>query len=230
MAPRVLAGWKELGREVRAEAGTFLLRRRANHEVLLTALEDGVVTLGELSLDLERRRRLLRSPDESVRERAGALFSDAGVVTRAEALDRMRPALELEGSAVTGRVVFTELCARCHHMDGGGADLGPDLIDISRKSAETVLREIVDPNAAVEAAFVNYAVELRDGRILSGILINETDDRLTVREAGGLETEVLRQDIESLWTGGLSAMPEELEVGLELQAMADLLAYLQEPR
>ena len=115
-------------------------------------------------------------------------------------------------------------------MDGEGTELGPDLTDISRKSAETVLREIVDPNAAVEAAFVGYNVELGDGRILSGILINETDDRLTVREAGGLDTEVLRKDIESLWTSGLSTMPEELEVGLEHQAMADLLAYLQQPR
>ena len=65
---------------------------------------------------------------------------------------------------------------------------------------------------------------------LSGILLNETDDRLTVLEAGGVETEVLRRDVVSLWTGGLSTMPEELEVGLELQALADLLAYLQEPR
>ena len=100
--------------------------------------------------------------------------------------------------------------------------------------ADAEVHRLIGPGgravAAVEAAFVNYAVELRDCRILSGILINETDDRLTVREAGGLETEVLRQDIESLWTDGLSAMPEELEVGLELQAMADLLAYLQEPR
>lgn len=230
VAPRILAGWKELGREVRAEAGTFLLRRRAHHEALLTALEDGVVTLGELNLDLERRRRLLRSPDESVRQRASALFSDAGVVTRAEALEKVRPALELTGDAAAGRAVFKELCARCHRLDGEGTDLGPDLTDIARKSAETVLREIVDPNAAVESAFVNYVVELQDGRILSGILVNETDDRLTVREAGGLETEVLRSDVESLWTGGLSTMPEELEVGLELEAVADLLAYLQEPR
>ena len=230
VAPHLLAKWKELGRDVRGEAGTFLLRRRANHGALLTALEDEVVTLGELNLDLERRRRLLRSPDESVRERASALFSDAGVVTRAEALAAMRPALELEGDATAGRAVFAELCARCHRMDGEGTELGPDLTDISRKSAETVLREIVDPNAAVEATFVGYSVELGDGRILSGILINETDDRLTVREAGGLDTEVLRKDIESLWTGGLSTMPEELEVGLELQAMADLLAYLQQPR
>lgn len=230
VAPHLLGTWKELGREVRAEAGTFLLRRRANHDALLSALEDELVTLGELNLDLERRRRLLRSPDESIRERAGALFSDAGVVTRAEALASMLPALELQGSSEAGRGVFGELCARCHRMDGEGTDLGPDLTDIARKSPETVLREIVDPNAAVEAAFVGYNVELGDGRIFSGILINETDDRLTVREAGGLDTEVLREDIENLWTGGLSTMPEELEVGLELQAMADLLAYLQQPR
>jgi len=227
VAPRLLQTWRDLGLEVRAEAGTFLLRRRANHGPLLDAIEEGTVTLGELNLDLERRRALLRSPDEEVRERAGRLFSDKGVVTRAEALAAMRPALDLEGSPERGHAVFTRLCVRCHRVGGEGTDLGPDLTEISRKSAETLLHEIVDPNAAVEARFVGYTVETRDGRILSGILVGESDDRLSVREAGGRDTEVERRDIERLYTDGLSAMPEQLETGMDPREMADLLAFLQ---
>ena len=230
VAARLLTHWRELGRDVRAEAGTFLLRHRAHHDALLTALEDGAVTLGELNLDLERRRALLHSPDARIRGRASELFSDAGVLTRADALAAMRPALELEGRPDAGRVVFEQLCARCHRVGGEGADLGPDLTEISRKSKETLLHEIVDPNAAVESRFVAYTVETRDGRILSGIVVNEADDRLTVREAGGRDTEVLRRDVERLWTDGLSAMPEQLETGMDRQAMADLLAFLQVPR
>ncbi len=33
-----------------------------------------------------------------------------------------------------------------------------------------------------------------------------------------------------MFSGGLSLMPEELESGMDPQAMADLLAYLQEPK
>ena len=230
VASGLLARWSELGREVRAEAGSFLLGRRANHRALLSALEDGKVTRGELNLDLERRRALLRSPDGDVRARAAALFSDAGVVTRAEALARMRAALELRGDAVAGRAVFAELCARCHRFGGEGTELGPDLTEISRKSAETLLNEVIDPNAAVETRFVSYTVETRDGRILNGILLDETDDRLTVREAGGRNTELGRSEIARIWTNGLSLMPEELESGMELQAMANLIAFLQTPR
>ena len=228
-APRLLEAWRTLGTEARAEAGAFLLERRAHHASLLDGLEDGTVTLGELNLDLERRRALLWSPDESVRRRAGALFGDAGIVTRKEALVRMRPALELEGDAEAGRAVFGTLCARCHRIGGEGAELGPDLTDVSRKGAETLLHEIVDPNAAVETRYVSYTVETRDGRVLSGIVVDETDDRLTVREAGR-DTELRRAEIAKMWTGGLSAMPEELETGMEPQAMADLLAFLQQPR
>jgi putative membrane-bound dehydrogenase-like protein len=225
----LLEAWPRLGPGLRARAAEVLIGRRQDHRRLLAAVETGRVSLGELNLHLERRRALLRSRDEDVRRRAEALFSDAGVVTRAEALERMRPALTATGRPAAGRRHYRVLCARCHRLGEEGVPLGPDLHEVARKSPETLLHDIVDPNAAVETRDVSYSVETRDGRLLTGLLRNETDADLEIVAAGGEATRVRRDEIERLWTGGLSLMPEELELGLEPQDLADLLAYLRSP-
>jgi putative heme-binding domain-containing protein len=196
----------------------------------MDALESGRVTLGELNLDLERRRALLFHSDDETRRRAEAFFSDAGVVTRREALERMRSALELAGDPRSGREHFAELCARCHRLGGQGEAVGPDLDAAAPTTPETLLHDFFDPTAATETGFVSYSVETRDGRLLSGLLRDETDTSLTLLAAGQEATEIPRDQIERLWTGGLSLMPEELEAGLDPQGIADLIAYVRDPR
>ena len=226
---RLIAMWDELGRGVLAPASDILLYQRPNHDQLLTALEQGALALGQLNLHLERRRVLLKSGREDVRERAAKLFTDAGVVTRKEALEKMRPALVLAGDVSKGRLIFQELCMQCHRIGGEGVDLGPDLTEIGRKSRETLLHDIVDPNAAVDTQYISYAIETHDGTFVSGIVTAETDNAVTLRAALGEETTIAREDIKEMFTGGLSIMPEELEVDLNPQDMADLLAFLQQP-
>ena len=151
-------------------------------------------------------------------------------MTQEEALAKMRPALELTGDATKGRTVFEEICIKCHRMGSEGVDLGPSLTDIYRKSPETLLHDIVDPNAGVDSEYIGYTIETAKGDLLSGIVVKDTATAVTLREAEGIETTVARGDIQEMFSSGLSLMPEELEVDMELQTMADLLAYLQEPK
>jgi putative heme-binding domain-containing protein len=140
----------------------------------------------------------------------------------------MRPALTLEGDPVRGKQVFADTCMRCHRMGNEGGDLAPNLTEIYRKSRETLMHDILDPNAAVDARYVSYTIERSNGELVSGIIDEETDAAVTIRDANGVRTTVPRGDIRDFISGGLSLMPEELESGLDHQAMADLLAYLQE--
>src|SRR5690606_19068648 len=78
VAQKLLDRWDELGPEIRYDAGNVLLHRRHNHDLLLTALESGRINIGQLNMDLERRRTLLFADDASTRERASKLFTDAG--------------------------------------------------------------------------------------------------------------------------------------------------------
>ena len=229
VAERIVAMWQELGPETRVQAGDILLYKRGNNDLLLSAIEDGKIALGQLNLHLERRRVLLRPRQPGFRERAAALSSGAGVVTRREALEKMRPALDLTGDAARGKEVFAELCLKCHSMGAEGGDLGPNLGEIYRKSSETLLHDILDPNAAVNNEFVSYTIELPDGDVVSGIVANETDLAVTIRDATGKLTTVARDEMAGMYSDGLSLMPEELEVDMDVRTLADLLAYLQRP-
>ncbi len=233
-AERLIAMWSSLGPAVRKRAGDFLLYRRPNNALLLDALEDGRLKLGELNLHLERRRHLLWSSDKSIAKRAEKLFSDAGVVTRAAALEQMRPALELAGNPEKGKAIFQERCAECHRIGDNGSDVGPNLTDIFRKSPEQLMHDVLDPNAGADPEYLAYTVvpssEDLNADIVSGLLVAETDSAITLRQAGGTETTFARSAIESFTTTGLSLMPEELEADLDPQGFADLLAFLLEPR
>lgn len=236
IAERLIAMWKTLAPEVRNRAGNYLLHRGENHHLLLSALENGDIAIGQMDFNLERRRRLLWwTDDEEVKRRAEALFTDAGVVTRKEALDKMRPALELAGDPERGHTSFRDLCAKCHIMGGEGFDVAPNLTEIYRKSAETLLHDILDPNAAVDTKYISYSVEIPAGdglgtEIVTGILIAEDDTTITLREAEGKQRTLERRNLKNLFSTGLSLMPEELEAGMDPQVMADLLAFLQQPR
>lgn len=219
--------WGYLGPAARRDAGTWLIRGRGRHGALLDAIENGRIRLGEMNFILERRRFLLRSPDAEVRRRAARLFDDAGVVSRPEAIAAMRPALELEGNPERGETLFLDLCARCHRSDGTGGGPGPDLAGIGRKSAETLLHDILDPNAAVDTGYVNYIVETADGEALSGLLAENSGGGVVLRMADDVVVEVPAERILELRSDGLSMMPEELEAGLEPADMADLLAFLR---
>ena len=219
--------WPYLGPAARRDAGSYLIRGRGRHGLLLDAIESGRIRLGEMNFILERRRFLLRSPDPNVRLRAAALFDDAGVVSRPEALAGMRPALDLEGDPEQGETLFLELCARCHRSGESGGGPGPDLSGIGRKSAETLLHDILDPNAAVDTGYVNYIVETVDGEAFSGLLAEGSGGGVALRGAEDTLIEVAAERIREVRSDGLSMMPEELEAGLEPADMADLLAFLR---
>ncbi len=222
----VIDRWPYMGPAARRDAGSYLIRGRGRHGALLDAIESGRIRVGEMNFDLERRRFLLRSPEPEIRRRAQALFDDAGVVTRAGAIEAMRPALELDGDVARGEALFLELCARCHRSGGAGGGPGPDLSGIGRKSGETLLHDILDPNAAVDAAYVNYIVETVDGEVHTGLLAESAGGAVALRAAEDLLIEVPAERVREIRSDGLSMMPEELEAGLEPADMADLLAFL----
>lgn len=87
---------------------------------------------------------------------------------------------------------------------------------------------ILDPNKAVEPKYLNYVLELVDGRVLSGIIDNDTENSLTLLKAKAEKTSVLRSEIETLQSSGKSLMPEGFDRTITPQELADLLFYLEQ--
>ena len=105
--------------------------------------------------------------------------------------------------------------------------VGPNLATLEDRSPGTLLIAILDPNRDVKPNFVNYLIDTRDGQDLSGIVASETSTSITLHRAGGGEELILRRNIKSMRSTGLSLMPEGLESGIDDQQMADLVQFLQ---
>ena len=231
-APQVgtllMSGWPSYSPAVRGDVVQAMLGRASRLAALLDAIEAGRVAPGHVPAS--RRTLLLRHADATIRSRATKLFGDAvGGGGRKEVIEQYRPALGLAGDAAGGRKVFEERCATCHRAGDLGHELGPNLATIRSWSAEQLLVNTLDPNREVAPEFVEYVVELVDGRTVSGVITAETAAGVTLAQPGGARETVLRRDVRRLSGSGLSVMPEGLESELTAQDLADLLTFLRSP-
>jgi len=225
---KLVERWVELGPQVRRGASDILLYKEMYHDALLTGLEKGIINIGEMNFDLERRRQLLWWTDnEETKRRASALFSDSGVTTRKEAIEKMKDALILKGSNTKGFQVFQTMCGSCHIYGSTGQEVGPVLTEINRKSKESLMHDILDPNAAVDTKYINHRLATKSGDVHMGIVDNETDQFVTIKKMGGEKVTIYKTDIKSFTSMGTSLMMEGLESNMTTQDMADLLAFLQ---
>lgn len=225
---RLVQLWAELGPHIRKYAGDLLLDREIYHDALLTGLEKGQINIGEMNFDLERRRTLLWWTDnESTKRRAEKLFSDAAVVTRQAAIDKMKPALTLKGTVAKGKMVFETNCANCHRYGNTGVEVGPVLTEISRKSKATLLHDILDPNAAADPKYISHRLESKDGLSHLGIVAAETDHSVTLLKMGGEKVTLAKKELKSFRSMGTSLMMEGFENAISVAEMGDLLAFLQ---
>jgi len=88
------------------------------------------------------------------------------------------------------------------------------------------LTHILDPNREVSPNYVEYVVELDDGRTVTGLVSDDTATGLTLRKAENVRETVLRRNIEAMYATGKSLMPEGMEQKLTPQEAADLVAFL----
>ena len=223
------ARFRRYGAEGKALVLEMLLRNRPFHELLITALETNDLTVGELNLDLEQRRRLLRRSSDDIQARAAALFGDHEFSNRQTVVDQWLPeVIGRPGNSDRGADHFQRLCAQCHLFRGVGHPVGPDLGMAFTKGEEDLLTSVLDPSAAFAPEYANYLVETADGELLNGIVTAETSSSVTLGRANGEASTVLRSQIRDLRTEGRSLMPDGLEQGLDAAGLADLLAYLRQ--
>ncbi len=90
----------------------------------------------------------------------------------------------------------------------------------------SVLKDIRDPNAAINPDHVAYNVELIDGDSLTGVLQSDTPELLTLADASGQSLSVARNRIKSLKPSPVSLMPEGLDKGLNAGQLKDLMTFL----
>lgn len=228
MAMGLIESWPTLAPGLRSEVVQVLVYRRPFQAALLDALESGKLQVGELNLDLEHRRELLRKAAPAIRERAARFMSDEEYSNRKAVVDQWLETLPPTGDRGRGQEIFVRLCSPCHRSGDLGYEVGPNLTRMAHRSVEDLLSNILDPNMALNPTFTAYTAELADDEEETGILASETVDAVTLLQAQGRRIELPRSRIRRLRSGGRSLMPEGLESGLTPQAMRDVIAFVQE--
>jgi len=217
--------WPGAAPSVRREILEAMLRQPLRVNVLLDEIE--AKRLRSSELDPLRTRQLMNHKDAGIRARATKLLANNLPADRAKVLAQYQTALTLKGDAKNGQEIFKKNCATCHRVAGIGIDVGPDIADTRTKTLAAMLNDILAPNSAIDANYVNYVVSTKDGRILTGLLTAETASSLTLIRAEKQADVVLRKDVDEIGSTGISLMPEGLEKNISVQEMADLLGFLK---
>ena len=131
------------------------------------------------------------------------------------------------GDPYAGRTLFQNTCAACHKLFGQGGQVGPDLTVYNRPDLESMLLAVINPSAEIREGFENYFIETKDGRSLSGFLVEQDNRRVVLRGMDNQDITLNRADIVELRSAGASLMPEGLLDGLNDQQTRDLFAYLR---
>ncbi|HBI43014.1 MAG TPA: hypothetical protein DDY78_09185 [Planctomycetales bacterium] len=131
------------------------------------------------------------------------------------------------GDAAKGRKLFGSLgCVKCHAITadqkGGGA---PSLTQAGKRfTVPYVVESILLPSKQVADAFRSTTLTLTDGRVLNGLVVNETADGLELLQLDATRMALLKKDIEGRKLSSQSPMPAGLVKTPE--ELKDLLAYL----
>jgi putative membrane-bound dehydrogenase-like protein len=222
----LMKSWPAYTPALRREVVEAMLRQPDRALALLGEIEAKRVRPGDL--DAQRQRQLVNYGKADVREKAKKLLRDSLPAERKKVLEQYQAALKRKGDVKKGQEVFRKNCATCHRLRGIGVPVGPDIADAERtRTAEALLTDILNPNAAIDANYVNYEVTLKNGKVLSGLIAAETTASLTLKRAENQTDTVLRQDIEEVRSTGTSLMPEGLEKNITVEEMADLLGFLK---
>jgi putative membrane-bound dehydrogenase-like protein len=192
--------------------------------VLLTLLQQD--TIAKTLLTASDLDQLRQHPNATIRAQASQVLPRVANTNRAELIANYAAALTLPGDRARGAELFKQQCSTCHKLGGGGHEIGPNLATMKNRGREAILVNVLDPNREVNPQYKSYNVVTTDGRNFSGILAAETASSLTLVQAEGKSETVLRIDIESLRSTGLSLMPEGLEKVLNPQQLADVMAFI----
>lgn len=127
-----------------------------------------------------------------------------------------------------GRVVFNKTCAACHKLFGQGYDIGPDITGSNRANLDYILENAIDPSSVVSKEYRMSTLVLADGRVVTGLVQNETDSAYTVRTVNDVLL-VAKADVDDISQSELSLMPEGQLDQLAADDVRDLIAYLASP-
>ncbi|MDG2469015.1 MAG: c-type cytochrome, partial [Pirellulaceae bacterium] len=194
----------------------------------------------------------MKKPDSSISDFLFALFFGLVLVV---GVSQQMPAQSLEdrllmeqplalaadarrvGDPVRGAAIFYSramACSTCHSVGDRPATIGPDLTRVHPETSDAALVEaVLQPSKTIAAAYATVTVETTDGRLISGVTVEDTAERLVLRNAAQPDKLLTleKQDIENRQRATKSIMPTgQINQLANRGQFLDLVRYLIELR
>lgn len=140
--------------------------------------------------------------------------------------------LSRKGDHERGKLIFFSdgaRCRNCHEFNDRGKSLGPTLQEVVKKYPQRIdlLQHVLQPSLKVDESFAAYTIVTADGRVLSGLIVEQNDKQITLKTAERQLVKLARTDIEEMRKSDKSLMPDGILSDLTAQEAADLFEYIR---
>jgi len=140
-------------------------------------------------------------------------------------------ALTRPGNAERGQRLFFNAervqCVKCHRIGDQGERIGPELTGVgSRFSRIHLVESILQPSRTIAPSYQAMTVLLADGLSVTGVVLAENDEQLTLADNQGKKHVLEKSEIEARQPQSTSVMPEGLEKPLSVEEFVDLIAFM----
>ncbi len=246
-ADRAIATAEALGNSAEGRAAGLLLAVIRDPEVPVEVrraavrgagrLQNGAMQLAALAEQKALDESLLQavaaalhsSSSRKAKEKANQLFPPPPSKEN-KPLPPLATLMQMKGNVKRGRLIYhnSGTCYKCHKEHGLGREVGPDLSEIGSKLSRSALFEsILYPSAGISHNYETWTAALDSGNTVSGLMVSETDDSVSLKDIEGIVRTFSRDEIDEITRQETSLMPADLQKVLTAQDLVDLVEFLQ---
>jgi len=183
----------------------------------------------DVSETVARRLKLLKDPQ--IAERVNRLWPNVKLASSAEKNESIMKYVKIiksgPGNLQKGKVLYLNNCGPCHRLFDGGGNIGPDLTGYDRDNMNSMLLNIIDPNADIREGYVIHKIVTTDGRTLEGKIISRNGDAITVQPLAGKNIVLSAAQVKEMKAQQVSMMPERILDHLSEQEVRDIFTYIR---
>ncbi|HZW30116.1 MAG TPA: hypothetical protein VFF52_05370, partial [Isosphaeraceae bacterium] len=229
IASAVIGQYPAMSPGLKATARDVLVSRPAWSAAMIAAVESRVLPAADFTLDQVRRVVLHKEP--ALTTRTEKLWGRVRPATSREKQGRIMAVSQIlakeKGDPTRGKPLVVKTCLNCHQLFGEGEKIGPDLTAVDRQNLTVLLPNVIDPNGVIREGYQQYNVATTDGRVLSGLLAENSGGKVTVLDAKGVRTPLRETEVDAITSSDASLMPEGLLDPFSDQELRDIFAYLR---
>ncbi len=223
--------YASFGNGEKDDAVAALASTRSGATALLQAVGDKKIEAQMLTPFLIRQLQTLKSKDvDSLITKVYGTVNQAKpdvAKQKAKWQKLLTPAVLKAADANKGHEIFKGTCATCHRLMGEGANVGPDLTGSNRANLDYLLDNVLDPSAVIGKGYELNVFTMKDARVISGIMKEESSASYKVAMPGGVELMLNKPEVSKRDILKISMMPEGQFDALGPEAAANLVAFLQ---